>query len=762
MIKFNIRFCYIFLLKLAVVVSALPGLISLSCQVKPGVGSTGTGIIVQAQPMDRWIDVSWNYESQPAGGFDIEVSSDGRIFKVAEHAGADARSTSIYVAESASDYSVKKLYLRVTGLNAAGKPQAKSKVISVRSAKARDIETELRKRFDYPEEGRPYNFNDPAYPVIYTEAEKEKQRSDAVAMISELENAAYSNPTPGYYEIPSGLYRIEVGQIRLSDVQDFTIYGSDVQFIIDSDESGAAFTFNNCSNITLTGRSKKHYHDDNSFLQFDSQQLPMSMSKIISVNASASTIDVEILPGYSTKLPDSERMLAYDIAGNMISIKQMKWTAAESLGGRKFRLTSKSVSDSLLRKLIFNNGTLLALHNDPAHKTHAHTIFKNNDCHNMTFEAIRVVNGGGQFSDHGTSGYTIFRDWRNYPLPGTSRLPITSGVGQFSKYGGTFLFENCEIGPHLDDGINLMSGMSIVGKSDGTDHIVITGKQKPTEGSVLTFYDFHSWEQLGAVKVISSEAINDTLTMKAVNDFAKERRIRENARSAFLTIIDKNLSLPKYAMVVHSDYRADSVIVRECIFRDQNAQILLLQGATYGLIESNLLLRSTSGAVSPQFSQYWWEGPMPSNFMIRNNVIKDNPVSQAVNGFEQSASISIYAGAKPPTCARLLKNFRIEGNTIINPSVYGISVRNAENVRIRHNLIINPGAAELTGSFRGKDVQDLYAAIFLDAASNIEISDNEIVFKNERCKKGILMGAFCDTEDVIYERNVEIDSTRRE
>lgn len=757
--KINIRFCCAFLIKFLFVLGVLPGMFYFSCQCKPETGYTGANIIVKANSMDRWIDVSWNYNFQPAGGFDIEVSSDGRTFKVAEHAGADDRSTSVYIADNALDYSNRKLYFRVKGLDAAGKPLAMSKVIPVWPAKPRNIEAELREQFNYPETGRPYNFNDPAYTVTYSEAQKQKQRDAAIAMITDLEKAAYAKASPRHFIIPSGIYRVDVGQIMFSDVHDFTIYAPDVQFIIDSEKSGAAFTFDSCSNISLTGRryqkGKKDRTYDGSFLMFDSQQLPMSMVKILSVDTLKSTFDIEILPGYSTVLPESERMLAYDQAGNMLNIEQMKWINLEPLTARRFRLTSPSVRKPRLLNLIFKPGILLALHNDAQHKNHTHMVYDSRNCRNMTYESIHVVSGAGFPKDHGTAGYTVYRDWRNYPLPGTSRQPITAGLGQFSKNGGTFIFEDCEFGPHLDDGINLLSGMSVLGKQEEPRQIVVTGWQKPTPGSSLTFYDFFNWEKFGERKVTEVKEIEDTAARKLVNAFYASHRMVQNAQKAFRVKLDRDLPLKDFSMVIHSDYRADSIIVRGCLFRDQVAQIMLLQGAKYGLIENNLLLRSTGGGISAQFSQYWWEGPMPSNFFIRNNVIRDNPVYVAVNGFDGNGSIAVYAGTKYPTSERILNNFRIEGNTIINPSVYGISVRNTENVRIRYNRIINPGASEITGTFRGRDIRDLYAAILLDAVSNAEVTDNEIIFGNSRCQRAMLIEPNCDTDSVRVERNTE-------
>ena len=146
---------------------------------------------------------------------------------------------------------------------------------------------------------------------------------------------------------------------------------------------------------------------------------------------------------------------------------------------------------------------------------------------------------------------------------------------------------------------------------------------------------------------------------------------------------------------------------------------------------------------------------MPENIVIRNNVFRDNPVAAAVNGLGASAAVAIYPGTKYPTNARLMRHFRIEGNIIINPSIYGIVVRNAEDVVIRNNRIINPGACAVTGIFQGRPISEQYAAICLDAVSRAEVTDNEIVFGNPRCQRAILMETNCDAGTIRLERNHE-------
>ena len=718
-------------------------------------------------PMDRWIDLNWDYSGTAPGGFSVEVSRNGRDFKMAEQVGTEARSASVFVEKR--PFALfgwgGNLHLRVAALDAAGKPGEWSEPVSVRPAKPRDIEAEIRGKFGYWEKSSSYNANNPAYTVIYSEAQKQQQRQAARSMFADLQQAATNSVSPRHFTIPQGIYRVEPGQMALKGVSNFTVHASGVEIIVDSEKSGAAFVFNACTNVTLTGRAARPLAaaarkggstgspQACAPLIIDSEQLPMSVARILSRDITQRTLDVEILPGYVTNLPEAERMMAYNPQGQMVNIAQMGWKSIAPLGGRKFRLKTPSLRYPLNQQTVLVPGNLLALHNAAGHGVRSHGACSSQGCRDMTFESIRVYNGGGSPADHGTAGYTVYRDWQLYPRPGTSRLPIATGLGQFSKNGGSFLFEDCAFGPHLDDGINLLSGMSIAGRQEFPNTVIVTGRQQPTVGSTLTFYGYTNWVNFGEAKVVVSELITDANTLDDVNAFAKKNRTVPKARNAYRTVLDRPVKLSPFAMVVFSDYRADSIVVRGCLFRDQLAQIMLLQGAKSGLIENNLLLRSTGGGISAQFSQYWWEGPMPSNFMIRNNVIRDNPVSAAVNGFDGNGSIVVYAGTKYPTDARLLSGFRIEGNLIINPSVYGIAVRNADHVVIRHNRIVNPGAVALEGMHNGRPIADLYAAICLDAVSHATVTDNDIVFGNPRCRQAVLMEQNCDAATVRVERN---------
>jgi hypothetical protein len=447
----------------------------------------------------------------------------------------------------------------------------------------------------------------------------------------------------------------------------------------------------------LSWIGKKTPKPQSTYLILDSEQLAFSLVRILAVNNPERTLDVEVLPGYDTKLHELERMLAYRPDGTMANRESSGWNKFQSLGGRMFRLFNCPNLWQQNQEAL-KPGHLIAMHGGVpltpgGPSTRFHGLVGATNCGNMTYESVRIVNGLGSPADHRTAGHTIYRDWRNSPRAGTSRLELAAGLGQFSKDGGTFLFEDCEFGPHIDDGINLGGGIGMLLRQTGDKSLIMGAIAAPTPGQILTFYDFYSWQKVGEAKIASMKPFPQPESVKASDAWCARNSITSIALQRLWSVTLENpVKLPPFAAVVHSDHRCDNITVRGCLFRDQLAQIMLLQGATSGLIENNLLLGSTATAVSMQFAQYWWEGPQPSNFIIRNNVIRDNPVMVPDNAESSgAASISVFpstvsagnSGRKPlsecePITSRLFSGFRIEGNNIINPGGYGVLLRNTK------------------------------------------------------------------------------------
>ena len=716
------------------------------------VQSTGEAPVLHATATDRWVDAVWTFPGEPAEGFVAEISYDGRAFIAAGKSWPGERRLPVYVDKPDIKPS-DKVFLRVAALDRQGRPGPWSNLAQARYQGRRDIEKEIIARFPDTGDRRVYRATDPERLITYTDAQKEAQRAAARQLATTLQALSGNVTEPRHFTIPPGIYRVDVNQLKISKLKQFTLHAPGVEIIVDSEKSGSAFSFTDCEEVTLTGRAEGDSAAAGQFLGIDSEQLPFSLALIHAVNVAANTLDVEIMPGYEMNIPQEERMLAYRPNGALANIEQIGWSKVEPLGERRVRLTSRSLNNPRNQNTVLRPGYLLTLHNNVAHGTRSHGVYSATRCRDMTYESIRVFNGGGYPAEGGSAGRTVYRDWRNIPRPGTNRLEITAGLGQFSKDGGSFLFENCEFGPHLDDGINLLSTMAAVQRQDSPDTVVVSGHAGPKPGATLSFYDFMTWRKLGEVRVVKADALKEPETLAALNAYCQAQRITESGRGAWRAKLDRPLALTPYAMIVYSNYRADNITVRGCLFRDQVAQIMLLQGATSGLIENNLLLRSSGPAISMQFAQYWWEGPMPGNFIVRNNVIRDNPVWSAVSGFDGSGSISVWPNTVKPTAERLFSGFRLEGNTIINASSFGILLRNTRNATVRYNRIVNPGVNKLEEDFRGVPAWKTYAGLSLDYVSNAVVTDNEFVLTSPWCRRDVVVEPSCDAATITVERN---------
>ncbi len=713
--------------------------------------------VATAAANDRWIDAVWTFPSDPPGGFAVELSRDGTMFEPAGTAWPGERRFPIYLPDPSRDLSGLRgpLSLRVAAIAADGSRGPWSHMAEARPAQRFEPDVELLRRFPGTGDARRYSAADPIRLIEYSAAEKEAQWAAGRDLATRLQVAAVDATGLRTFTIPPGTYRVAPGQIKLKNLNQLAIHAAGVTMLVDSEKSGAAFTFEGCADILLTGRPAAPEGADDAVthgLWIDSEQFAMSIARIVGVNVAETTLDVEILPGYETMLPNEERMLVYRPDGSMANFQQMGWKGVESLGGRSVRLHVSALSNPRQHDGVLVVGNLLALHNNVHHSARTHAAVEARGCRDMTYESIRITNGVGQPADHGTAGDTVFRDWRMMPTPGTSRLEICGGLGQFSKDGGRFVFDDSEFAAHLDDGINLLSKMGVVARQDAGATIVVVGPE-PTPGQTLTFHDFESWRRFGTATIVGSEKLAEPETLAAVNAFSASRGSRDVGRAAWRVTLDRSVVLPPFAVVIHSDRRADEIVVRNCLFRDQLAQVMLLQGAKRGLIENNLILRSTGPAVSLQFSQYWWEGPMPGNFVVRNNVIRDNPVWAPVSGMDGSGSISVWAGTGRPISERLLSGFRIEGNTIENPAVTGILLRNVEHAVVRFNRIVNPGAKKIDGDYRGRPAWQDAAGIRLDNVSEAAVTDNDIVLGSPWCGTGVAIDDNCDEATLTVARN---------
>ncbi len=560
-----------------------------------------------------------------------------------------------------------------------------------------DCEPALRARFARPAGTPPYSADAPTYATAYTDAEIAGQRQRGSDFRQGLLAAIAAKQTT--YTVAPGVYRLSGGELRLDKVENLVIDCKDVTFITEDTGKGInLISFNACKDITLRGPAV-----------WDTAHLPFSQGRVLAVDPAGLSVDLDMPPGYalSAQKQGPSRYHVFDASGRLLTWAQQSFQSIALLKERTLRVSLKRPSMVPLAP-----GQVVAL------EVGRGSLASYNNCENMTVADFTIHTGVAHLYERGTRGFSKQLNIRCVTPAGTNRL-IAGQPIQHALKNGTLTYDGCEFGVGWDDGINLMGKFHLVARQQSPRKLIVT--QGIDAGSELHFYSFERFDSLASAKVVQVTNEVDDVLEKELVDFLRTQRMHKPTKMNLARItLDRDVQIPAHAVIDCSTSWADEVIVRNCYFHDANAQILLLQGAKKGLVENNLLERSAGAAIHVGFSMYWLEGPIPGNFVIRNNVIRDNPVNfptpRATPG-----SIAIVGGTPQPSKGRFIRNILIENNTIINPSCAGIYVRNADQVTIRHNRFICRAKPALTDD-RGQPLAS--APIDLDSVSQTIVSDN--------------------------------------
>ncbi|MCX6936922.1 MAG: right-handed parallel beta-helix repeat-containing protein [Verrucomicrobia bacterium] len=587
-----------------------------------------------------------------------------------------------------------------------------------------DCEPELRARFARPAGTPPYSADAPTYATAYTDAEIAEQRQRGTDFRQGLLSAIAAKQTT--YTVAPGVYRLAGGGLRLDKVENLVIDCKDVTFITEDTGKGIdLISFNACKDITLRGPAV-----------WDTAHLPFSQGRVLAVDPAGLSFDLDMPPGYalSAQKQGPSRYHVFDAGGRLLTWAQQSFQSIALLKDRTLRVSLKRPS-----LVPLTPGQVVAL------EVGKGSLASYNNCENMTVADFTIHTGVAHLYERGTRGYSKQLNIRCVTPAGTNRL-IAGQPIQHTFRNGTLIYDGCEFGVGWDDGINLLGKFYLVARQVSPRELIVT--QGIDQGSELLFYGFDSFDPLGGARVVQQSEEVDSRAEEELLSFVRKQRMHKFDRLKLSRILlDRDVQVPPYTVIDCSTARANEVIVRNCYFHDANAQILLLQGAKKGLVENNLLERSAGAAIQVGFSMYWLEGPIPGDFVIRNNVIRDNPVNLPTPR-GSPGSICIVGGTVKPTKNRFIHNIVIENNTIYNPSCAGIYARNASNVIIRNNLVIRTVDPQLVGE-RGRGLPS--APIDLDSVSHATVENNTVVMDPLWAAKPVAWGA--DVDSVIVTNN---------
>ena len=551
----------------------------------------------------------------------------------------------------------------------------------------------------------------PVYPTTYSSDDIAAQRLAGNAFALRLQSAM-ANGLPATIDLGSGVYRLS-DHLIMTNANNITIRGNNATLF--TEYANDVFELTQCSNVTLDG------------LNWDSNALPYLQGEIYNVDTTNRTFDISVFPGFVPEANlasyDNRRFLVFDSAGECISTWcQNSFANVTNLGSGNFRVNASTNStywsNPQLASAQLKPHNVVCLESGRSGEGHGGISYfaTASRCRDVTFANINVYTGVSHTYGSQNSGFWKHINIRNVPPPGSVRLLGGLPV-QFMMRDGDLVFDSCVFDAGFDDAINLLGQMDMVANVQSSNVLVLAqNSTAAATGDTLIFYDKLTSARLGSANVVAIGSLTDSALLANCNQAT-------GALSSWLTslnrlTLDSNVaSIPAYAIVVNSNKRANSVSVSNCYFRNASAQHILAR-AKNGLVQNNVLENGWNGVDCSAHTE-WMEGPVSSNFLIQNNVMKRSP-QYASWGSEGPSSVrtGTWGNARP------MSNVRILNNSFVDSGYRVLYARNVDDLQFANNTILNPAPSPLQDPGM-TSLPDPYV-LDIDHCSNVLVRDNYV------------------------------------
>jgi hypothetical protein len=289
-------------------------------------------------------------------------------------------------------------------------------------------------------------------------------------------------------------------------------------------------------------------------------------------------------------------------------------------------------------------------------------------CDNCRFEdfTFHMAKYGMTFAVVNSTGRNVFRRVKIAFKPGSDRLIVTPKDGFHCKANRVGpLIEDCFFEGLLDDSINISVCPYWIKKIIATGVYAMNGT--PAVGDSLTAF------------TPSKSEMVEGFVVKSVKRYAEKPKWNE-------VVLDREIQNPgvndtgddfpggpeklKFTGMYNTDACGANYVVRNCTFREQRRHAILVR-APGGLIEGNTIDGvGGSGVYMTNEIGSFYEGPVPRDCVIRNNVFRNTQGTPIVAGSQRATSPTAYA-----------RNIRITGNMIQSlgkPCIQAFSVNGLE------------------------------------------------------------------------------------
>ncbi len=570
-----------------------------------------------------------------------------------------------------------------------------------------------------------YDVSLPAYPVAYSEEEKTEQRKAGATTIKNIKSQMASGQK--HLVIPKGIYRygLKPGDsiLALNQVSDTVLDWSGSEIIAEpidnKDFRYNGFTMNHCENIVLKN------------LDYDSDPPASPVGKIVAHDVTQQTLTVAMLPGYGP-LRSRGRFLLFDAKGELLPSSMNEFHKPVDLGNGNIliKVSSAAMKPPYDRFYDLAKQPLVVFEN-----THA-PFHSSQNSKGLVLENINNYSGSMGIWHRDQIGDNYIKNVKFIRRPGTNRL-VADGGSQFNHLAGGPQISGCNWEYTYDDPVNIFGKYALVYKQTGPRQAILSQGWK-TYGlnDDITFYKYGSFHKSITAKIVGLDLLEDEDEKIKAIKIHKGNPISGKGphASPWVVDFDRDISVGEGDYAMAEKRRPGGVRISDCIFKGCFTRPILINGAENVLIENNRFDQSGMSSICVMLDSWFLEGPFPRNVVIRSNTISRasyHTYGKRVTDMQHGAIFVGYYGVdiKNRIEARNIEGITIEGNTILDSMMTGITLSHVKGAVINNNKILGSGSRTPVNYGSGLPGSVFYGemphgAIYLNNVSDVIIKDN--------------------------------------
>ena len=354
---------------------------------------------------------------------------------------------------------------------------------------------------------------------------------------------------------------------------------------------------NNCENITFEN------------ITFDCDPVPFTQGKVIAKNSNSSLL-LEPMKGYETLISNPNgTFIIFDPNGDFKLHGHRTCTISQN-GDKTLSLTNGNfdiveVGDYI--SMPSRTGSMLSL----------------SGCKKIVFNDVRVYASGGMccVASGGEGGHE-FHHFIATRRPGTNRLYAFGADGfHMNELANGPVIEDSEMSYTADDLINIHGrfGWVCSRNNNSKTHLrILCSAGAIKVGQEIDFWDNVTQQYRGKATVESLTRVSNATEIAE----AKKDVIQYLDGSIYDIVLSNEVEADKASLIEHHANVCSGFVVRNCKLHDTFNRGFLINGASDGIIENNIVQNVGSGQSFHMETWIYGEGQYINNLIVRNNTFK--------------------------------------------------------------------------------------------------------------------------------------------